>query len=94
MLRFKFMEEFGIDFERNRKQGIDSAAFTQLLLCSGLVRNNNIGWVIFQGNYDFAYLIKLLTSQKLEATGKSFSVSVVTEALLSLILRHQVHYRV
>jgi len=31
----------------------------------GLVLNDNLTWISFQGNYDFAYFLKLATCEKL-----------------------------
>ena len=39
---------------------------------SGLVLNDKIRWISFHGDYDFAYLIKLLTGQKLPEKKEEF----------------------
>ncbi|KAJ0972993.1 hypothetical protein J5N97_020952 [Dioscorea zingiberensis] len=52
----------GIDFERNRLEGIDSHWFACLLVNYGIVGVHfNVNWVTFHGAYDFAYLVKILT---------------------------------
>ncbi|MCL7034452.1 hypothetical protein MKW94_028049 [Papaver nudicaule] len=64
----------GIDFEKNRREGVDSRVFAALLLQSGVVQNidvaaqlggfynynYSVNWITFHGSYDFAYLVKLL----------------------------------
>ncbi|KAJ0972980.1 hypothetical protein J5N97_020939 [Dioscorea zingiberensis] len=56
------LQSSGIDFERNRLEGIDSHWFACLLVNYGIVgARYNVNWVTFHGAYDFAYLVKILT---------------------------------
>ncbi|GFZ12817.1 polynucleotidyl transferase, ribonuclease H-like superfamily protein [Actinidia rufa] len=57
----------GIDFKKNRDEGIDSQLFAFLLVGAGVVFNSQtaVTWVTFHGAYDFGFLIKLLTQNDL-----------------------------
>lgn len=61
----EMLQKQGINFFRNWFQGIDSFRFAELMISYRLVCNNAIHWVTFQGAYDFAYLIKILTRRPL-----------------------------
>ncbi|KAG6486816.1 hypothetical protein ZIOFF_055396 [Zingiber officinale] len=54
----------GIDFQKNQVWGIDSCRFAQHLATSGLLSFDHfspVSWITFQGAYDFAFLVKMLT---------------------------------
>ena len=62
----------GINFDKLKKNGIEHEVFAQSLMSSGLVLNPKIKWVSFHGSYDFAYLLKLVTKEKLPSNEIGF----------------------
>ena len=67
-----FLKNAGIDFARNQAHGIDVQRFGELLMMSGIVLNDRVQWVTFQGGYDFGYLLKIVTCQPLPNDESAF----------------------
>ncbi|KAI6092441.1 CAF1-domain-containing protein [Hypoxylon rubiginosum] len=59
------LQQAGIDFGLLERDGIDPKKFAALFIVSGFVCFNDVKWISFHGGYDFGYLTKLLTDQKL-----------------------------
>ena len=55
----------GIDFKLMKNKGIHHSLFAEYLLISGLVLNEKITWICFNGSSDFAYLLKYLINSPL-----------------------------
>lgn len=68
----ELLSQSGIDFKMNNEKGIDAYRFSQLLMTSGIVLNDNVHWVTFHSAYDFGYLLKLLTCRNLPDTQAGF----------------------
>ncbi|KZV16360.1 hypothetical protein F511_12250 [Dorcoceras hygrometricum] len=66
------LRQSGIDFKKNNEMGVDANRFSELLMSSGIVLNDNINWVTFHSGYDFGYLLKLLTCRSLPETQAGF----------------------
>lgn len=68
----QFLQNYGIDFNRHYRDGIDPILFGELLMSSGVVLSDDVRWIAFQGKYDFGYLIKLLTCDHLPSSQEQF----------------------
>jgi len=61
---FELLTRSGIQFDRHKEEGINVNDFAELLIPSGIVLMD-AHFVSFHSNYDFGYLLKLLTNQNL-----------------------------
>ncbi|KAI5057432.1 hypothetical protein GOP47_0027447, partial [Adiantum capillus-veneris] len=68
------LKRCGMDFKKNEEKGVDSVRFAELMMSSGVVLNDNVHWITFHSAYDFGYLLKILTSQKLPVTETDFLI--------------------
>ena len=68
----KLLYNSGIDFNKLKTDGIPHRLFAEYLTVSGMVLNENIIWISFNGFSDFAYLLKLLTGDLLPNNCEEF----------------------
>ena len=68
----QLLRSSGFNFQEHNNRGIDSTRFSELLTMSGLVLNSKVRWISFHGDYDFAYLIRLLTGEDLPESKEEF----------------------
>ena len=66
------LENCGINFNRTKNEGIPYDLFGEYLTVSGMVLNENLTWISFNGLSDFAYLLKALTGDNLPNTSEKF----------------------
>lgn len=69
---YNLLVESGINFPEHQKRGIDPNVFAEYFIASGLVLTDNVKWICFHGGFDFGYLIRLLTGDKLPDDEKEF----------------------
>ena len=62
----------GIDFNYLKKKGIPHNIFAEYFLTSGLVLNDEITWISFNGLSDFAYLLRLCLNYDLPENPDNF----------------------
>mmetsp|Transcript_5848 Transcript_5848/g.12317 ORF Transcript_5848/g.12317 Transcript_5848/m.12317 type:complete len:415 (-) Transcript_5848:210-1454(-) len=62
----------GISFPDHATRGIDPQLFGELLMVSGLVLDDRVRWITYHAGYDFAYLLKILTTKELPSDEKGF----------------------
>ncbi|XP_010558925.2 PREDICTED: putative CCR4-associated factor 1 homolog 8 [Tarenaya hassleriana] len=67
-----FLRRKGLDFEKMRNHGVPIDCFFHGFLHS-LIFQRNLTWVTFHGNFDIAYLVKMLTRSPLPATSREFA---------------------
>ncbi|KAL4280488.1 hypothetical protein GQ457_03G002730 [Hibiscus cannabinus] len=81
----ELLKRQGIDFGKNKEEGIDSSEFARLLMDSGLVfdhdgprvRAGEISWIAFHGAYDFGFMLKILAQMPLPFGYQSFMSQLV-----------------
>jgi CCR4-NOT transcription complex subunit 7/8 len=62
----------GIDFKLHEEGGIDPVHFAELMMMSGLVLTHRVNWIAFHSQYDFGYLLKVLTGEDLPESESVF----------------------
>ena len=61
----QLLQKAGINFTLSKTMGISEEDFGELLTVSGLVFNEKTHWLTFHSGYDFGYMLRLLTGEKL-----------------------------
>ncbi|XP_038890962.1 putative CCR4-associated factor 1 homolog 8 [Benincasa hispida] len=69
----QFLKNKGLDFKKQREEGIRSAEF-QLAFLPILCSNRIVKWVTFHGIYDVAYLLKLMVIKSMPESVVEFAI--------------------
>jgi CCR4-NOT transcription complex subunit 7/8 len=88
----ELLTQSGIDFKKNNEEGIDAGKFSQLLMSSGIVLNENVHWVTFHSAYDFGYVLKLLSGKNLPESQSEFSDLIKTYFPMIYDIKHMMKY--
>jgi CCR4-NOT transcription complex subunit 7/8 len=72
----ELLQRAGIDFTKFDREGIEVIDFAHLLLCSGLVMNDDVIWLTYHGAYDFGYLLKMLSGEANPPTVDEFFMAL------------------
>ena len=62
----------GIDFIKLKNKGINYSTFSEYFISSGLILNEDINWISFNGLSDFCYLLRLALNQNLPENENDF----------------------
>ncbi len=62
----------GIDFTLLKRTGITFESFSEYIITSGLILNEEVTWISFHGIYDFAYLLRVVTNKVLPESEEEF----------------------
>lgn len=62
----------GIDFSQLSKKGIHYSTFSEYFIISGLILNDQVKWISFNGLSDFAYLLRLVINSNLPENENDF----------------------
>ncbi|EDR26057.1 CCR4-NOT transcription complex subunit, putative [Entamoeba dispar SAW760] len=68
----QLLQKAGINFGKFKNAGISAEDFGEAIMASGLVLNENTHWLTFHSGYDFGYMLKLLTCEKLPSNVDGF----------------------
>lgn len=68
----ELLEKSGINFRNLKENGIKINQLAEYFMISGLVLNSEVIWITFHGNYDFAYILKMLINQPLPDKEEEF----------------------
>mmetsp|Transcript_26689 Transcript_26689/g.23649 ORF Transcript_26689/g.23649 Transcript_26689/m.23649 type:complete len:163 (+) Transcript_26689:574-1062(+) len=72
------LDKAGIKFDEHKRRGIDQNKFAEYLVGSGLLLNEDVKWICFHGGFDFGYLIKMVTGEKLPDDESQFAHLLTT----------------
>ncbi|CDW56146.1 CCR4 NOT transcription complex subunit 7 [Trichuris trichiura] len=69
---YELLSGAGLDFKRFATDGIDRSSFAERLLISGVLLNPDVKWLTFQGGFDYAYLMRIITNTDLPRSRDDF----------------------
>lgn len=59
---FELLQKSGINFDNHLHNGIEIFEFSQLMIDSGLLMEDNVTWITYHAAYDFGFLVNVLTN--------------------------------
>ncbi|XP_010932706.2 probable CCR4-associated factor 1 homolog 6 [Elaeis guineensis] len=69
----ELLRGYGVDFAKQREQGIGACDFGEFLMSTGAVlKGSDVEWITFDGGYDIGFLLRILTGRVLPETREEF----------------------
>ncbi|KAI0497048.1 hypothetical protein KFK09_023376 [Dendrobium nobile] len=68
----ELLRRSGIDLEKNHCLGVTANRFSKLIISSGVVQNDSVQWITFNGRFDLGFLLKTLTCHNLPDSQEDF----------------------
>ncbi|XP_020683437.2 probable CCR4-associated factor 1 homolog 7 [Dendrobium catenatum] len=83
----------GIDLEKNHCLGVTANRFSKLIISSGVVQNDSVRWITFNGRFDLGFLLKTLTCHDLPDSQEDFYRSLRLYFPKFYDIKHLLYFR-